>query len=374
MSSNPSNSSSTGNVTITAATAGDDDDLRSMNMTIQLTITGAPGAPRVPFPLSTTTTAAVGSSSDGGGNTGTTTTTTITSTEFRRQVSVATHIPISNLRLIYRGRLIVDNDKNDVAVDFKLEEGSVLHCMGKPETTPVNSSATSGTVHGVGSLPAAANDAVEVSESSAPPVATASSASQPPLHTIQSALNQMRTSNTPAVFLTGVTTLDKILSNIISHPLEEKYRTLKISNPTFQRRLGGISGGDSAIRACGFIVIHEHTENAAYSMTPSPEQWPELLQSKTTIEQAVRQAAMSTSASSAAVVGTTTTTAASNTQAPGGSLFPFGNNNMVVPPSAMLNDSPELRRAVAETLSNPQQLQAMFQVRLYTRIYFLYKN
>jgi hypothetical protein len=126
MSSNPSSSSSTGDV---STAAGDDDDLlRSTNMTIQLAIPGAPGAPRVPFLLSTTTTTVESSSSsDDGGNTGTTTT-SISSTEFRRQVSVATHIPISKLYLIYRGRHIVDNDKNDVAVDFKLEEGSVLQC------------------------------------------------------------------------------------------------------------------------------------------------------------------------------------------------------------------------------------------------------
>jgi PUB domain/Ubiquitin family len=297
-------------------------------ITIQLTITAAAGAPRVPLTLSSPTTAA----------------------ELRRQVGSTTHIPLSSLRLIYRGRLINDSDQNDVVAEFKLEEGSVLHCMGKPEQAPAQTTASESTpavIPSVTVVPAVA------SASATPPAASETSLDLP------SALQQMRTANTPAVYLTGVTTLDKILSNIIAHPLEEKYRTLKIQNPAFQRRLGGITGGDRAIRACGFIVISTGAGESAYTMTASPEQWPALVQAKATLEQAVRQASSAATASSAPPL-----MASANAAAPPlGSAFPWGSTPGALPPMDGLRNTPEVQQMAAQLFSNPQQLQFMLQVR-----------
>ena len=91
-------------------------------MTIQLTLTALPGAPRVPLELSSTNDSTVN----------------LTSSELRQLVSTKTKIPLSALRLIYRGRLITDHTADvatNVITEYKLENGSVLHSMGKPSTT-----------------------------------------------------------------------------------------------------------------------------------------------------------------------------------------------------------------------------------------------
>jgi PUB domain/Ubiquitin family len=305
----------------TDATAVGTSSSNNASITIQLTITAAAGAPRVPLTLSSPTSAA----------------------ELRRQVVMTTHIPLSSLRLIFRGRLINDSDQNDVISEFKLEDGSVLHCMGKPEQSPTEKTPSESTpaipsVHVVSGLPA--------------PYPS----SEPSLN-LSSALQQMRTANTPVVYLTGVTTLDKILANIITHPLEEKYRTLKIQNPAFQRRLGGIEGGDRAIRACGFIVISAGTDAAAYAMTPTPEQWPALLEAKATLEQAVRQASLASTVSS-----TTPMLATTNTAVPSGDALQFPWGTGALPTVDGLRNTPEMQQMAAQLFSNPQQLQAMLQV------------
>ena len=49
----------------------------------------------------------------------------------RKQVADSTHIPLDQLRLIFRGKMIKDDDDNVVST-YKLEPDCVLHCMGKP--------------------------------------------------------------------------------------------------------------------------------------------------------------------------------------------------------------------------------------------------
>ena len=78
-------------------------------ITIQLTVPAAQGAPRVPLEIDET----------------------ITARDLRQEASKATKIPQSSIKLIFRGRLITESDQAAVT-EYKLEEGSVLHCMGKP--------------------------------------------------------------------------------------------------------------------------------------------------------------------------------------------------------------------------------------------------
>jgi len=70
---------------------------------------------------------------------------------FRDHAATATKIPLDKIRLIFRGRLVGNESDKKVIEDFKLEDGSVIHCMGKPEepkknfgfSTPGNSRSTS---------------------------------------------------------------------------------------------------------------------------------------------------------------------------------------------------------------------------------------
>lgn len=201
--------------------------------------------------------------------------------------SEATKIPPDNLKLIFRGRIIANSneDGGNVVDEFKLEDGSVIHCMGKPvegngpvtSTAPVVATASTG--------PAAAAGR-NVESSPAVPI-------PPPL---ENALARMKSNHSVAEYKAALDTLTKLLSNVIQHPMEEKYRKVKKSNPVFHKRLGRLTGATETLSAIGFCsVVGGGGGDAAnddgeeyYVLTPSPDAWPKLLQSKETIDQAVR--------------------------------------------------------------------------------------
>lgn len=165
---------------------------------------------------------------------------------------------------------------------------------------------------------------------------------------LQVALSTLRSSNSAADYLTAVTTLDKILSNCIEKPLEEKYRTVKKQNAAFQRRLGGLQGGHNAILACGFVVQGQGDEEC-YVLLASPEAWPKLLATKAQVSAAVtaaKSAAGTTSAPPAAAVGG---------GFGGASGMPAGMGAGGVPP--------HMQNAMSNLMADPNALQSMLQVR-----------
>jgi hypothetical protein len=83
-------------------------------LTLHVTVPGISGSPRIPVVVSPS----------------------VTSAQLRRVVSDATSIPPSHMRLIYRGRIVPDDPSQLAVPEFKLENGSVLHCMGKPVPQP----------------------------------------------------------------------------------------------------------------------------------------------------------------------------------------------------------------------------------------------
>ena len=57
----------------------------------------------------------------------------------------------------------------------------------------------------------------------------------------------------PVDFISGVRVLVSLLGNVVAHPSESKYRTLKSSNPSLQSRLLVFPGG---VQALGFVRVH----------------------------------------------------------------------------------------------------------------------
>ena len=53
-------------------------------------------------------------------------------------------------------------------------------------------------------------------------------------------------------FDAALSTAATLLENILEHPAEEKYRTVRKSNAAFQRRLGRFPSGLALLRAVGF--------------------------------------------------------------------------------------------------------------------------
>jgi PUB domain/Ubiquitin family len=313
------------------------------SITLHLTVTAEQGAPRVPLQIQPTTT---------------------TATQLRHAVSTATKIPLASLKLIFRGRLIADNDVQMAVEEFKLEDGSVLHCMGKPVVTNNNDEAAVSTAAGAStssviapSAAAAAAPTVPVASAAVnllPTQPQAAAVGNSTLSNLQAALQTLRSYNPPKVYQTAVQTLDKILVNITTHPLEEKYRTVKKQNAAFTKRLGGLQGGDDAMRAAGFVVELDAGEQV-YRMRPSPEAWPRLMATKAMLEAAVRDAQTSLHPATAAAAAPVVAVGGGGLGMPG---FPGGmGGGMAMMPDAMQ------QQAAANLMANPAALQQMLQVR-----------
>lgn len=64
--------------------------------------------------------------------------------------------------------------------------------------------------------------------------------------------SRMITTNPPREVFLLVKTLKRVLENIVGSPQERKYRTLKVSNATLQRKIISITGGLQFLLAAGF--------------------------------------------------------------------------------------------------------------------------
>ncbi|KAL4108926.1 hypothetical protein PRIC1_000634 [Phytophthora ramorum] len=71
------------------------------------------------------------------------------------------------------------------------------------------------------------------------------------------ALQLLRDSNFDAVSRTAITTLMKIVANILSDPENEKVRSIRLSNAVFHRSVGQVKGGLEFLKSVGFVVVPE---------------------------------------------------------------------------------------------------------------------
>jgi hypothetical protein len=286
----------------------------------------------------------------------------LTPTQLRKEVSDATRIPLDSLRLIFRGRMIQDNDETSVVDEYKLDQECVLHCMGAPAASGASVSANDSAMPST----AAAVPMSTTAGSSVSVPAVAAATAPPPTSTavdpLKTALDMLRSNNPPATYLTAVQTLEKALTNIMAHPLEEKYRKVKQQNPAFRKRLGGLVGGDAAMLAAGFVTEMSEGEQV-YMMHASPQAWPKLVASKTTIETAIQQA-RAAAAAPVMPMGGGGPAAAGGMPGMAGSGMPSGMPGMggMGMPGGAAGMNPQMQNAMADMMSNPEALQTMLQV------------
>jgi hypothetical protein len=76
----------------------------------------------------------------------------------------------------------------------------------------------------------------------------------------------------PADVAPSLSTILKIISNIIKNPYEEKYRKIKTSNKLIQLKIVSVSGALEVLVATGFAPMGEE-----YVMTISPVAWEVLV-------------------------------------------------------------------------------------------------
>jgi PUB domain len=403
----------------------DESSGKTVYMTLQLTMTALPGAPRIPLELysePTTTTTTSNSGPTCNDNTVVAAAVPqppphITCDELRQRISERTTIPITVLKLIYRGRLIVaaattqpsenaTTTKQNVITDYQLENGSVIHCMGKPSnscisknnninvsnttttstptvvTTATNTTAVTTTTT-TSSSAAVAAEAAAGTTGTVPVAAVVQPTSSSSSVSLPDALTVMRRSNSIPIYRKCIQTIQKMLHNIIQHPQEAKYRTIKVNNPAFLKQFHTVIGALPVLQACGFVYQTSGdasssssmpTEAATttvvgqYTMIPSPEVWPKLLQAKQMIDQTLQQlpaAAVSMDGVNPTTTNTTTTTTMPSSLFPSSSNFlpPFMGQQQQQPDMMNLLDPSRMQQEMTNLMSNPQQYQAMLQVR-----------
>eukprot|EP00549_Striatella_unipunctata_P011591 CAMPEP_0118722164 /NCGR_PEP_ID=MMETSP0800-20121206/31191_1 /TAXON_ID=210618 ORGANISM="Striatella unipunctata, Strain CCMP2910" /NCGR_SAMPLE_ID=MMETSP0800 /ASSEMBLY_ACC=CAM_ASM_000638 /LENGTH=417 /DNA_ID=CAMNT_0006630239 /DNA_START=107 /DNA_END=1360 /DNA_ORIENTATION=- len=297
------------------------------SFSIHLTLTAAPSSPRITLSISK------GWSPK----------------QLHEKASDASNIPIASLKLIYRGRLIPSSNETSCVVDeFQLIPDCVVHCMGKPAAPAAAAAA-----------PSAAATVSSASLTLAPTESKKENSSG--LLSLDQALNQMRASNDASTYKTAVTTLGKLLRNITSNPMEEKYRKIKKNNPAFHRRLGGVKGAEGCILAVGFLKEQDAGEEL-YVLQPSEEAWPKLIESLSEVEKAVSDANNSVASSTPPVAAATS----GMPPFPGGMPnMPAGMPNMPAGmpsmPAGMPNMPPGMEQAMMNMMSNPDAVRSMLQ-------------
>ena len=79
--------------------------------------------------------------------------------------------------------------------------------------------------------------------------------------------------------------------------MEEKYRTIKKSNPAFTKRLGGLPGGNDLMLASGFTIETRDADSIEYYvLTPSAHAWPTLVASREEIGRVLSESNRTTAA------------------------------------------------------------------------------
>jgi hypothetical protein len=85
--------------------------------------------------------------------------------------------------------------------------------------------------------------------------------------------------NSEEIVYNAVGLLFKVLSNIVLHPMEEKYRKIKTTNAAFSSKVHSIPGGADCMRAAGFVEA-----NGEWALHPSAQGWDLLVACKNKLE------------------------------------------------------------------------------------------
>lgn len=69
----------------------------------------------------------------------------------------------------------------------------------------------------------------------------------------------------------AVSTIIRILVNVLEHPFQEKYRRVRLQNPTFVAKVSAVTGSLDLLLAAGFGYVSEDEETFLALPSPAPE-------------------------------------------------------------------------------------------------------
>ncbi len=114
----------------------------------------------------------------------------------------------------------------------------------------------------------------------------------------------------------------RVLKNVISHPSEAKYRTVKSGSAAYKTKISELEGGDGVMSALGFT--HD-TASLEWRLTPTPDAWNLIQSCLVKLERfhARLTAAATTAAAATATTATATTTTTTATPAAPAAAVPI---------------------------------------------------
>jgi len=104
---------------------------------------------------------------------------------------------------------------------------------------------------------------------------------------VEEACNLLVKNEDSLVFQIATEAIFKILQNLLQNPTEEKYRTLRRSNPAFAEKIGKAKGGVRFLKAVGFV--EDGAGDAAVLVLPADVDTDHLRKSKAMLKEIAKQ-------------------------------------------------------------------------------------
>jgi hypothetical protein len=198
--------------------------------------------------------------------------------------------PVAAQRLIFQGQ-ILQNDK--LLTDYNVASGCAVHLTLTP---------------GVAAAAFASATAARPAYVTPTPVAAPVAAPPSIVAQLRGFLQQMQSFETPAQYTAALQTLQRICGNIVSHPTEERYRKLRVSNAALKSKVFDRTRGTDCVKLLGFQGGVEEVRcdmdrlvwmkcsrtncmiQGHLVLVPNAERWENLVTGKRVIDEALQSA------------------------------------------------------------------------------------
>lgn len=186
--------------------------------------------------------------------------------EVKSMVENVSGVPKNCQKWIYKGRILTD--QLSLAESNIVDGNTVIVMRTAPTTsTPIASGSSSDNGKSVPNIAHGTTVNQEIVRSS-----------QSTVH-FDNAMFELLQSSDEIAVLACVTTLFKVISNIIAFPLDDKYRRLCRTNAAFAKKVGSLSGGTSCMVALGFQLVGDD-----WILVPNASAWDNITSCKMKLE------------------------------------------------------------------------------------------
>lgn len=188
--------------------------------------------------------------------------------EVKSIVENVSGVPKNCQKWIYKGRILTDQMS---LTESSIVDGNTVIVMRTAPTTTqspptANGSSSDGSMSGPTNDPSARLNQENI---------------RPSQSTLQfdNAMFELLQSSDESAVLACVTTLFKVISNIIAFPQDDKYRRLNRTNAAFAKKVGSLNGGSSCMIALGFQLVGDD-----WILVPNASAWDNITSCKTKLE------------------------------------------------------------------------------------------